>query len=204
MIRETVASNCSLAHVRLEPDVLGVGRRTHRRHRLAEPLAHLADRLHGARVCVLDPAVLDEGVGDQRHLVALVIEGDEQVADHQRHVGQADRVGVRLVQGLDRADEVVAEEAHGAPGERRQLIRLRDLEAAQVVGDGRVRIRGVRDSVGWRSGARLRSRLAAPLREPSVAPAQDRPRAGTPGRTSGRAGPAPRTRAGTPGRRRAA
>ena len=60
-----------------------------RRDRLAEPLAHLADRLHGAGVGLLDPAVLDEGVGDQRHLVALVVEGDQYVGDHQGHVRAA-------------------------------------------------------------------------------------------------------------------
>ena len=44
------------------------------------------------------------------------------VGDHQRHVGQPERVGVGLAERLDRADQVVAEEADGAAGERRQAL----------------------------------------------------------------------------------
>ncbi len=49
-----------------------------------------------------------------------VVEDDERVAQHQGHVGQAERVGVRRAERLDRADEVIAEEADGPAGERRQ------------------------------------------------------------------------------------
>ena len=50
-----------------------------------------------------------------------VVEHDEHVGEHQRHVGQAERVRVRLAERLDRAHEVVAEEADRAAGERRQV-----------------------------------------------------------------------------------
>ena len=163
MIRETVDSNCSPAHVGLEGHVGRLGRRLDRRDRLPEPLPHLADRLHGARVGLLDPAVLDEGVGDQRHLVALVVEGHQHVGDHQRHVGEADRVGVRLAERLDGADQVVAEEADGAAGERRQLLRLRDLETGEVVRHRRVGVGGLGDPVR----RRLPSPTPAPTRRPT-------------------------------------
>ena len=204
MIRETVASNCS--RLMLDSKVTSVGcvETSAGRHRLAEPFAHLTDRLDGARVGLLDPAVLDEGVGDQGDLVALVVEGDEQVGDHQRHVGQADRIGIRLGERLDRADQVVAEEADGPAGERRQLVRLGDLEAAEVVR------RPPRTGPAHRSLGR--ARLRSPTPPPTRCPTRRASRrssagstaAGSPGRTSGRADPAPPTRAGRRGRRRAA
>ena len=130
------------------------------RHRLPQPLADLADRLDRAGVGRLDAAVLDEGVGDQRHLVALVVEGDQHVGDHQRHVGQADRVGVGLAERLDGAHQVVAEEADRAAGERRQLVGLGDLVAAEVLGGGAVGIGRLGDAVG------SRPRRSAPSRHP--------------------------------------
>ena len=51
----------------------------------------------------------------------VVVEGDDQLRDHQRQVGEAERVGVRLAERLDGADEVVAEQADGAAGERQPL-----------------------------------------------------------------------------------
>ena len=50
-----------------------------------------------------------------------VVEDDEHVGEHQRHVGQPERVGVGLAERLDGAHEVVAEEADRAAGERRQV-----------------------------------------------------------------------------------
>ena len=150
-------------HVRLPVDLgprrdCGLGGR----HRLLEPLLDPGDRLRRPRVGRLDAAlVLDERVDDQRHLVALVVEGDEHVADHQRHVGQPERVGVRLAERrLDRADEVVAEDADGAAGERRQRLGLGDRVAAEVVGDGAV---GIGD-LACPGRARRRGRRRRPTR----------------------------------------
>jgi len=89
--------------------------------------------------------------------------------------------GVWLTEGLDGADQVVAEEADSASGERRQLIRLRDLEATEVVRDRRVRIGSRDDAIPVAlpcpsPGAAL----AAPLREPSVVPPENRARGGKP------------------------
>ena len=50
-----------------------------------------------------------------------VVEDDEHVGEHQRHVRQPEHVGVRLAERLDGADEVVAEVADRAAGERRQV-----------------------------------------------------------------------------------
>ena len=71
---------------------------------------------------------------------------------------------------LDGADQVVAEEADGAAGEGRQALDRGAAGSAQVLGDGRV---GVRRR---RCGRCRRRRLAAPLREHPVAPAQHRAR----------------------------
>ena len=106
-----------------------------------EPLAHLADRLDGARVRGLDPAVLvDVGVGQHGHGVAQVVEGDDHVGEHQRHVRQPDRVRVGLREALDRAHAVVAEEAHRAAREGRQAVDRRLAVARDLGGGERVRV----------------------------------------------------------------
>ena len=158
MIRETVASNCSRLMLDSKRDVRSSGRGLDGRHRLAEPLAHLGDRLDGARVGGLDPAVLDEGTGDHGHLVALVVEGDQHVGDHQRHVGQPERVGVRLAERLDRADQVVAEEA------RR---RRRRTAAAHPARRSRS-ARGSSATAAYGSGASVTRSGAAPEPESGV------------------------------------
>ncbi len=130
------------------------------RHGAAQQPAHLGDRLGGAGVGGVDPAVLlGEGAGEDRQLVAQVVEDEHHVGDHQRHVRQAEWVGVGLAQRLDRADQVVAEEADRAAGEGRQVLDRSRLEAGEVLGDRRVGVGGV--AIG-----------AAGLREDAVAPAQ--------------------------------
>ena len=153
--------------------------RSIRRGRLRVGLVHLV-------------RVVDERVHEDRDLVAEVVEHDQRVGDHQRHVGGADVVGVRLGQALDGAHEVVAEQAHRATGERRQALERRDPVAGQVIRDRPKRV------------ARRRARGAPRPR----APRAGRPRAAAPpgggsrGTTSGRsAGPARPTRAGTTGPR---
>ena len=96
-----------------------------------------------------------------------MVEGEHQLADHQRQVGQAERVGVRLAERLDRAHEVVAEEADRAAGERRQLLRLGDREPAEDLGGRAVRVG---------DGAARRPRRRG-LGQRAVRPAQLEPRA---------------------------
>ncbi len=108
--------------------------------RAGEPLADLADRLDGARVRRLHPAVLLRvGVGEDRDRVAQVVEGEDHVGEHQRHVRQPDHVRVGLREALDRAHAVVAEEADRAARKRREAVDLRlavarDLALGELVG----------------------------------------------------------------------
>jgi hypothetical protein len=71
-----------------------------------------------------------------------MVEGEKHVGDHQRHVGEAQGIRVRLAQRLDRADEVVAEEPDSPADERRQPVDRRQPEALQVLGHGAVGIGG--------------------------------------------------------------
>ena len=80
-----------------------------------------ADRLDRPRVGGVDAGlVVEVGVGQDRDRVAQVVEGDDHVGEHQRHVRQPEHVRVGLGQALDGAHAVEAEEADGAAGERRQ------------------------------------------------------------------------------------
>ena len=143
----------------------GAGTAPRRRSRISAIVAR------GALVGGVDAAlVVGEGAGEDRQLVAQVVEDEHRVGDHQRHVGQAERVGVGLAERLDRAHQVVAEEADGAAGEGRQVLDRGRLEGAEARGDGAVGV-GRRLDCG-RLGAG--GGLAAPLRERAVAPAQDR------------------------------
>ena len=69
-----------------------------------------------------------------------VVERDERVREHQRQVGQPDRIRVRRAQRLDGAHAVVAEEADGAAGERRQAGDRRLAVALDLVRRQRVRV----------------------------------------------------------------
>ena len=72
-----------------------------------------------------------------------VVEDHEHVGEHQRHVRQPDGVGVGVAQRLDRAHEVVAEEADRAAGERRRLGERRLAEGADLGGGQRVGVAAV-------------------------------------------------------------
>ena len=74
-----------------------------------------------------------------------MIEHDQRVGEHQRHVGQPERVGSGLAQGLDGAYEVIAEEAHGAARERRRIEDRRLAIAGDVLGRERIRVAAVRE-----------------------------------------------------------
>ena len=63
--------------------------------------------------------------------MAKMVEGEHHVGDHQGHVGKAERVGVGLAQGLNRAHQVVSEEADGPAGEWRQALHRGRAEAAK-------------------------------------------------------------------------
>ena len=111
------------------------------RHRAGEQVARLLDRRERVGVGRVDvAAVLGVDVGDDRDLVAQVVEDDEHVAEHQRHVGQPELVRVRLAERLDRAHQVVAEVADGAAGERRHVGERRLAVARDLLGGDRVRI----------------------------------------------------------------
>ena len=138
-------------------------------------LADVGDRLGRAGVGGVDAAVVvGEGAGENRQLVAKMVEGEHHVGDHQGHVGKAERVGVGLAQRLNRAHQVVAEEADRAAGERRQALDRGRAEAATCTPPARRRDRAPR----WTRRGRRRSpppRSSTP-RAP-LAPAQHRPRA---------------------------
>ena len=96
--------------------------------------------------------------------MAQVVEDEQHVGDHQRHVGQAERVGVGLAERLDCADQVIAEEADRAAGERRQVLDRREPEAARCSATA---------AYGSGASAASRRRPASRSRDP-VAPAQHR------------------------------
>ena len=79
-------------------------------NRLGERFARLGDERLGVNAL--------EGEDHDQELVLLVVEGQHQARDHQRHVGQAERVGVRRVQRLDGPHQVVTEEPDSAAVER--------------------------------------------------------------------------------------
>ena len=72
-----------------------------------------------------------------------VVEHDEHVGQHQRHVRQADGVGVGLAERLDGAHQVVGEEAHGAARERWRVGERRLAEGADLLFGQRVRVAAV-------------------------------------------------------------
>ncbi len=98
----------------------------------------------GALVRGLDaPVLLDVGVGEDRDLVLEVVEGDDRVGEHQRHVGQAELVRVGLAEALDGAHAVVAEEADRPAGERGQAGQRGLAVLGRHLGGDRVRVAAV-------------------------------------------------------------
>ncbi len=126
-----VALELGALHVRLPVRLgPGAGHAARRRDRPGERRADLVDH---RRVPHRDD-------GDR---VLEVVEGDERVGEHERHVGQAHRVGVGRAERLDRAHEVVAEVADRAAGERRQVRVAGQARAPDLLGGERVRVAGV-------------------------------------------------------------
>jgi hypothetical protein len=128
-------------HVGLE---LGLGPRAAGRRtgqRAGQQLAHLADRL--VRAVVSGRVLVHVRVGKDRDRVAEMVEGDDHVGEHERHVGQAHGIRVGARQPLDGAYAVVAEEAHGAAGERDRLLGGRLSEAPDLVRRQGVRVAAV-------------------------------------------------------------
>ena len=68
-----------------------------------------------------------------------VVEDHESVGEHQGQVRNSDRVGIRLTERLDGADQVVGEHPDGATGERGQVGELGGLKPVQL---------GLRDRIG--------------------------------------------------------
>ena len=79
-----------------------------------------------------------------------VVEDDEHVGEHQRHVGQAEHVRVGLAERLDGAHEVVAEEADRAAGERRPVGERRLAVLGDLGGGDRVGVAAVAEATSAR------------------------------------------------------
>ena len=104
-----------------------------------------------------------------------VVEGDENVGDHQRHVRDADVVGVRIAdRRLGVADQVVAEHAHGAARERRQVGQRGGLVLVELARDCQI---GVRPQIAHLA-AYGEDAVVEPDRGPRL-DAQERPAADT-------------------------
>ena len=157
-----------LAGVGLEPAPAALGR-VELGHGRGQPPAHLRDRGRRRGVGGVHGAV-HEHVGQDRGLVAQVVEGHHHVADHQRHVRHVQRVRVRLPhRRLGEAHQVVAEQAHGAAGERRQALQRGGAVALQLQRH---------DRVGVGEGARLAAHGEHAVVDPdgrARAVAQERP-----------------------------
>ena len=88
--------------------------------------------------------VVGVDVGEHRDRVLEVVEHDQRVGQHQRQVGDAERVGVGLAERLDGAHEVVGEHPDRAAGERRQVgAAARRRKPRQLLRGQRVRIAGI-------------------------------------------------------------
>ena len=98
-----------------------------------QPPANLGDGLDRALVRGVEIVVAVD-VGDHRDRVLEVIERDQRVGQHQRQVRQPDRVGIGRAERLDRPNQVVREQPHGAAGERRQVGQGCDAEPAELGG----------------------------------------------------------------------
>jgi hypothetical protein len=107
-----------------------------------EAPAHLGDRVPGARIRDLEILVCID-VREHGQRVLEVVENDQRVGEHQREVGDADRVRVGVAERLHRAHEVVGEHTHRATREGGQIGERCGPESPQCVGSERVRIAGV-------------------------------------------------------------
>ena len=101
--------------------------------------ADLADRLERLPIGRVE-ILVGVDVGEHRHRVLEMIEHDQRVGQHQRQVGNADRVWVWLAELFDGAHEVVGEHPNRAAGEWRQVGQRRDIEAAELCSGQRVRV----------------------------------------------------------------
>ncbi len=130
-------------------DVLGLeragrrrGRVIHRRtlarcrHRPAQRAACFVDQRQGSVVGRVDRCqLIGERIGDDTDLMLEMVEGEHQLANHERQVGEADRVRVGRAQRFNRAHEVIAEESDGAARKRRQGLGAGHRVARQALGN---------------------------------------------------------------------
>ena len=164
-------------HVGLELRLGALRVRLGARQRAGQALAHLGDPLAGARLATASArglvtaslGLVAVGVGEDRDRVLEVVERDQHVGEHQRHVRQAEHVGVGLGQRLDRADAVVAEEPDRAAGERRavgerRLAVLGDLGGGDGVGVAAVGEAPAHDLARLDADERVAARRAGPAR----------------------------------------
>src|SRR3984957_3989285 len=88
------------------------------RHGTGQACAHFSDRaLRGLASQLRIRLRVQLGVSDNRDRVLEMIERDQRIGQHQRHVRQTERIRVRLAERLDGAHQVIAEEAHGTSRE---------------------------------------------------------------------------------------
>ena len=113
------------------------------RHGTGQALAHVGDGPHGVGVASLE-LLARVHVGHDGDRVLEVVEGQEEVGDHEGEVGHPERIGPGGAdRGLGVAGEVVAEDADGAAGERRQVGAGRGAQPSQLVGHRGVGIGGL-------------------------------------------------------------
>ncbi len=95
----------------------------------------------------------------------LVVEGEHEPANHERHVREAERILVRLTQRLDRAHEVIAEESDRPAVERMRGIELRDVLVPDQLVRERVWVAAIAErppSVRWGAKPRYEYRPRRP------------------------------------------
>ncbi len=104
------------------------------RQRSVEQCLDAPDELRDSRVRAVD--VVGGCVREDRDRVLEVVEHHQHVGDHEREIRQPEHVLVRLAErGLDRADEVVGEEADGSSSERRGILERCLADVCGLPGD---------------------------------------------------------------------
>ena len=124
------------AHVRFERPHFARLVRRRGGHRARKRSANGLDRRLGTGPSL----AAGEVEGDHGELVLQVVECEHHLAHHQRQVGKPERIRIGRAEVLDRAHEVVAEDADRPAGERRQLVAVGKPVAVEQPGDRTVGI----------------------------------------------------------------
>ena len=112
-----------LFEVRPDNRILAVSRDIRNFQRRAQDLLDFTNLIDGLVVLNLDRFVrfIHHDVGNDMDLVPQMIEGQHGLVEHQRRVIDSEIVGSGLWNVLDGSNHVIAEVAHRAPSERRQV-----------------------------------------------------------------------------------